>query len=114
MKRREVHELGAADADVEHVDAGVREPLDERLRDRRARGADVPADGDRPRRDEFGITPSDPVRDVLVELFGHAPANVIGFETSDALHSFAGGCGSEDQYTHAVGEFCGLDGAARL
>ncbi len=44
-ERREIGELRAADADVEHVDAGVRQPLHERDREPRARAANVAADG---------------------------------------------------------------------
>ena len=85
-ERREIGELRAADADVEHVDAGVREALDERRRERRARGANVAADGDGARLHERRVAAADAIRDVLVELLGNAAANVVRFEASDLLH----------------------------
>ena len=46
VERREVDELGAADADVEHVDAGVGQTARDRGRESGARRADVAADRD--------------------------------------------------------------------
>ena len=82
-ERREVDELGAAHADVEHVDARVREALDQRRSERRARRADVAADSDPPRLHERRVGPADPVGEVLVEVLGDAAANVVGFEAVD-------------------------------
>ena len=51
-ERGEVREFGAADADVEHVDAGVGETARDGGGERRARQADVAADRDGLRLDE--------------------------------------------------------------
>src|SRR5690606_30096956 len=83
----EVDDLGADDADIEHVDARVGEAARERRREGRARQADIAPDGHPACADELGVSAADAVGDVLVELARDAAADVVGLETGDFLHS---------------------------
>ena len=68
VERREVHALGAAQADVVDVDAGVVQPARRAPRTARARQADVAADDDALRLQELRVGAADAVGDVGVEL----------------------------------------------
>jgi hypothetical protein len=83
---REIHELRAADADVEHVHARIVETPDELRRERGARRANVAADRHRFRLDERRVCPTDPISDVFVELARNAAANVVRLEARDLSH----------------------------
>jgi hypothetical protein len=72
--------LGAAEADVEDVDARVREASDQRLGQLGAREADVAPDRHALRLQPLGIGPADRVGGFLVEFLGNASADVVGLE----------------------------------
>jgi hypothetical protein len=90
-ERREVHDLGAAQADVVDVDAGVEQALLERLAEQLARKPDVAANDDFARLHELCICAADAIRDVFVQLFGDASAEVVRFESidRDGMHGCA-------------------------
>ena len=83
-ERREVHDLGAAEADVVDVHARIEQPLLEGLAELLARQADVAPDDHLLRLDELRVRAADAIGDVLVQLGRDAPAQVIGLETADA------------------------------
>ena len=83
LTRAEVNHLGAADADVEHVAAGVDQAPGNGSRQFVARVSNVAAQNDAFRIEELCRRIADAVGDILVELIRDAPADVIGFETVD-------------------------------
>ncbi len=90
MEGREVDLLGSAGADVDDVDARVRQPLANRRREIGAREADVVAD-----RDHLGFQPRrvgarDRQDQLAVQLRGNASANVVSLETGKLFQTTHG------------------------
>ena len=77
---REIDVLGAAEADVHDIDAGVVESADQGVGELLAGMADVAADGDAARLQPRGIGAADPVDGFRVQFIRNPPADVIGLE----------------------------------
>ena len=87
-ERREVDDLGAAEADVVDVDARVEQALLERLAELLARQADVATDDHLLRLDELRVGAADAIGDVLVQLVRDAAAQVVGLEAAGCVIGF--------------------------
>ncbi len=83
----EIDHLGATDADIQHIDSGIRQPADQLSGQGVARQPHVAADGDRLGPDELGVSAADAVSDVLVEILWHAATHIVGFEAVDRRHA---------------------------
>ena len=81
MRRREVDHLRAALADVHDITARLREPLCERVADRRTRETNVMSDGNLLRAEQRGETASDTVSELLVHLVGIDTAYIVCAKT---------------------------------
>jgi hypothetical protein len=79
-ERREVDHFGADEADVVDVDPGIGQPARQRVAQRLTREADIAADHDATRLEPGRIGAADDVSDLFVDLVGHAPAQIVGFE----------------------------------
>ena len=77
---REIDVLGAAEADVHDVDAGIVEAADQGVGEFLAGMADVAADGNAARLQPRGIGAADAIDDVRVQFIRNPPADVIGLE----------------------------------
>jgi hypothetical protein len=80
---REVHALGAAEADVRDVDAAVRQAAHQRAGKLRAREADVAPDRHGARLDEARVGLADLVGEIVVDLVGDAAADIVGLEAAE-------------------------------
>ena len=77
MKRREIHHLGAADADIIHIRAAVCQTARQRLRKARRAFADIPPDRYFARFVLVRIRASDTVTYFFIHFRRHDAANVI-------------------------------------
>ena len=82
----EVHAFGAAQADVEHVDAGVGEAADQLLGEHVAGEADVAAHRHPLRLHESRERAADLVDEIFVDLFGNLAPDVVGLERGEIDH----------------------------
>ena len=83
VEGREIHPLGAADADVVDVDAAVGQAAAQRVGEPRAREPDVAPDHHALGREELGIAPPDAIRNIIIQFGGNPAAQIIGLEARD-------------------------------
>ena len=82
----EVDFLGAALADIEHIDAGLEQPLGERIADFAAAQADIVTHHNRAGFHHLRVGAPDAAGDIGVQLVGYASAYVVGLETREFDH----------------------------
>jgi hypothetical protein len=86
VERGEVGALGTAQADVEHVDAGIGEAAHRRLGELAAGQADVVPHAHLPRLEECRVGPGGLVDQVRVDLVGDPATHVVGLEGGEVDH----------------------------
>ena len=83
MEGSEVHLLGAGEADVDDVDAGIHQAFGQRLLERLAGQAHIAADHDAARLEEFAIGAADAAGNIFVEFVTQPAPDVVGLEAGE-------------------------------